>query len=126
MRHAGTSFAALQTRTGVDPNCSTKDAIYDVFGNHQTALKGGVSKYETPLVQGNLKAFNPMLVTSQSRAWINTGGCTGPTCFPTDGQIGSAPSGGFGTLTPRSLDPNFRREFNVQYSAGIQHESGTD
>jgi hypothetical protein len=78
--------------------------------------------FRSPLVQSNLNAFNPMFVTSQSRSWINTGGCTGPTCFPTDAQIGPAPSAGFGTLTPRSLDPNYHREYNMQYAAGVQHQ----
>ncbi|HEV3057152.1 MAG TPA: TonB-dependent receptor, partial [Vicinamibacterales bacterium] len=96
--------------------------VYDLFGSHTTALKGSVGKYDTPLVQGNLNPFNPMLVTSQSRAWINSGGCIGPTCFPTDDQIGPAPSGGFGTLTPRSVDPNYQREYNLQYTASIQHQ----
>lgn len=96
--------------------------VYDLFGNHRTALKAGVSKYESPLVQGNLNAFNPMFLASQSRAWINTGGCTGPACVPTDAQIGPAPSAGFGTLTPRSSDPNYHREYNMQYSVGVQHQ----
>jgi hypothetical protein len=52
----------------------------------------------------------------------NTGGCTGPACFPTDAQIGPAPSAGFGTLSPRSMDPNYHREYNMQYSVGVQHE----
>jgi hypothetical protein len=96
--------------------------VYDLFGSHRTALKAGVSKYESPLVQGNLNAFNPMFLTSQSRAWIKTGGCTGPECFPTDAQIGPAPSAGFGTLTPRSVDPNYHREYNLQYVVGVQHQ----
>lgn len=96
--------------------------VYDLFGNHKTALKAGVGKYETPLVQNNLNAFNPMFIKSQSRSWLNTGGCAGPTCFPTDDQIGSAPSAGFGTLTPRSLDPNYHREYNMQYAAGVQRQ----
>jgi hypothetical protein len=96
--------------------------VYDVFGTHHTALKASVGKYETPLVQGNLNPFNPMLISSQSRAWINTGGCTGPMCLPSDNQIGSAPIGGFGTVTPRSVDPNHQREYNLQYTAGIQQQ----
>ena len=96
--------------------------VYDLFGNHKTALKAGVGKYETPLVANNLQAFNPMFVASQTRAWINTGGCTGPSCYPTDDQIGPAPAGAFGTLTPRSMDPNYHREYNIQYAVGVQRE----
>ena len=95
--------------------------VYDLFGNHKTALKAGVGKYETPLVSNNLQAFNPMFVTFQSRAWTNTT-CTGPSCFPLDDQIGPAPAGAFGTLSPRSLDPNYHREYNMQYSVGVQQQ----
>jgi hypothetical protein len=96
--------------------------VYDMLGDHRTALKASVGKYVTPLVQSNLNAYNPMQLKSQSRAWIHAGGCTGSSCFPTDDQIGPAPSGAFGTLTPRSVDPNQKREYNLQYSIGIQQQ----
>ncbi len=41
-------------------------AVYDVFGNHKTAVKAGIGKYNTPLVQQNLNNFNPMLLTNES------------------------------------------------------------
>jgi len=121
------SFSAITCSTYKGISCFKDWAprlglVYDLFGNHKTALKASVGKYETPLVSNNLQAFNPMFVASQTRAWINTGGCTGPTCFPTDNQIGPAPAGAFGTLTPRTLDPNYHREYNMQYSAGVQQE----
>jgi hypothetical protein len=119
------SFGAVTCDTYPGISCLSDWAprlsvVYDLFGDHKTALKASAGKYVTPLVQGNLNAYNPMQVKSQSRAWINTGGCTGPTCFPTDDQIGPAPSGAFGTLTPRSVDPNQKREYNLQYSIGLQ------
>jgi hypothetical protein len=121
------SFAAVTCDTYKGISCFKDWAprlglVYDLFGSHKTALKAGVGKYESPLVQANLNVLNPMLLTSQSRAWINTGGCTGPACFPTDAQIGPAPSAGFGTLTPRSIDPNYHREYNLQYSLGVQRQ----
>ena len=124
------NFAAITCDTYKGISCFKDWAprlgvVYDLFGNHKTALKAGVGKYETPLVANNLQAFNPMFVASQSRSWINTGGCTGPTCFPLDNNIGPAPAGAFGTLTPRSLDPNYHREYNMQYAIGVQHEIRT-
>jgi hypothetical protein len=59
-------------------------------------------------------------VTFQSRTW--TTACTGPSCYPLDDQIGAAPAGAFGTLSPRSLDPNYHREYNMQYSVGVQQQ----
>jgi hypothetical protein len=121
------SFQAITCSTYKGISCFKNWAprlglVYDLFGNHKTALKAGVGKYETPLVSNNLQAFNPMFVTSQSRAWINTGGCTGPTCYPLDNQIGPAPSGAFGTLTPRTLDPHYHREYNMQYTVGVERQ----
>ena len=120
------SFSAITCGTYKGISCFKDWAprlglVYDLFGNHKTALKASVGKYETPLVGNNLQAFNPMFLASQTRAWINTG-CTGPSCFPTDNQIGRAPAGAFGTLTPRSLDPHYHREYNMQYSVGVQQE----
>ena len=108
------SFCAITCSTYKGISCFKDWAprlglVYDLFGNHKTALKAGVGKYETPLVSNNLQAFNPMFVTFQSRAWTNTT-CTGPSCYPLDDQIGPAPAGAFGTLSPRSLDPNYHRE----------------
>ncbi|MEO8100767.1 MAG: TonB-dependent receptor [Acidobacteriota bacterium] len=121
------NFAAVTCDTYKGISCFKNWAprfglVYDLFGNHKTALKIGAGKYNTPLVQNNLNLFNPMSVQSQSRSWINTGGCNGSACFPTDDQIGPAPSTGFGTLTPRSVDPNYHREYNMQYSVGVQHQ----
>jgi len=95
--------------------------VYDLFGDHKTAIKAGVGKYNTPLVYTNLNNFNPMFVTTQTRSW-NGGGCTGPSCFPLDSQIGSSPTGQFGVQTDRKLDPNYHREYNMQYTVGIQRE----
>ena len=38
------------------------------------------------------------------------------------GNIGANPNPSFGILQNRALDPNFRREYNLQYSVGVQHE----
>jgi outer membrane receptor protein involved in Fe transport len=45
--------------------------VYDVFGNHKTAIKGGIGKYNTPVVTSNLNAFNPMYTASQAIPWLN-------------------------------------------------------
>jgi hypothetical protein len=95
--------------------------VYDLFGDHKTAIKAGAGKYDTPVVAGNLSNFNPMFVTMQARRW-NGGDCRGPQCYPLDSQIGPSPTAQFGVQTNRALDPNYHREYNIQYSAGIQRE----
>jgi hypothetical protein len=95
--------------------------VYDLFGDHKTAIKSGIGKYNTPLVSNNLNNFNPMFLTTQTRSW-NGGGCLGPACYPLDSQIGPSPTASFGVQTGRKLDPNYHREYNMQYTVGAQRE----
>jgi hypothetical protein len=101
---------------------------YDVFGNHKTAVKAGFGKYNLPIVSSVLNNFNPMFLTTQTITWNNkpTTACA-PACFPqgagfSQGDIGPNPNPVFGILQNRHLDPNYHREYNLQYSAGVQHE----
>lgn len=115
--------------------------VYDVFGNHRTAVKAGIGKYNTPLVQQNLNNFNPMYLTSENVYWNGgTSKCfvtvAPATCYPTGGfaapgtpnsavpagQLGVNPNPLFGQLTPISLNPNFNREYQWQYNVGVQQQ----
>jgi len=104
--------------------------IYDLFGNHKTALKAGFGKYDTPIVTSVLNNFNPMFTTTVNVPWkgaASLGPCQSSGCYPSgagfgQGDIGDNPNPLFGILQNRALDPNFHREYNFQYSAGIQHE----
>ena len=117
--------------------------VYDLFGDHKTALKAGFGKYNTPIVQQELNNFNPMFATSETVTWVNapTTACqvtpgqslstmtTGnPNCIPLgagfgQGNLGPNPNLAFGVLpTNHTLDPNYHREYNLQYSAGVQRE----
>jgi hypothetical protein len=107
--------------------------IYDVFGNHKTAFKAGIGKYNTPIVTGILNNFNPMFTASQSIPWVGapttacqTTGAT-PGCIPAgnsfgDQNIGANPNPRFGQINNISLDPNFHREYQWQYNVGVQQQ----
>ncbi len=110
-------------------------AIYDVFGNHKTAIKGGVGKYDTPITAGILNNFNPMALASQTLSWINapttacqtTNSGSTPGCIPAgvsfgDQNIGPNPNPRFGLVNNITLDPNFHREYQWQYALGVQQE----
>ncbi|HWE49266.1 MAG TPA: carboxypeptidase regulatory-like domain-containing protein [Bryobacteraceae bacterium] len=129
--------------------------VYDVFGNHKTAIKAGFGKYNTQYSTSFTNNFNPMTTQTMSLAWNTTGlnpaipgqNCApvtlagqvapNPGCYAVGGTNGtstaasSAPVGGlagptvpgFGLATTiPSLDPNFHREYNYQYNAGVQQE----
>jgi hypothetical protein len=126
-------------------------AVYDVFGNHKLAVKAGFGKYNTPYATGFTNNFNPFAGIGAAVPWTAVGAnlpqcvpvtfngqpAPNPNCFPTGGfngvgalpgvgagTLGAGPSG-FGTVassTGVGLDPNWHRDYNYQYNAGIQEE----
>jgi hypothetical protein len=107
--------------------------VYDLFGNHKTAVKASVGKYNTPYTTGFLNNFNPMFTASQTIPWVNapTTACQssvpGAGCIPSgsgfgDGNIGANPNPSFGQINQINLDPNYHREYQWQYHVGVQQE----
>ncbi len=106
--------------------------VYDMFGNHKTAVKAGFGKYNSPIATGVVNNFNPMTLRSQTIQWLNrpTTACQShdPTgCYPKgsgfgDGDIGPNPNPRFGQINGVGLDPNYNREYQLQYNIGVQHE----
>ena len=95
--------------------------VYDLRGNHKTALKAGFAKYNSQYATGFTNNFNPMVAQTQSLAWTRPPGADAaggpcapttfegllapnPSCFPTGGFSGSGalPGVGVGTLGPGS------------------------
>jgi hypothetical protein len=112
--------------------------VYDLFGNHKTAIKGGFGKYNTPYSTGFTANFNPMALATQTLFWNGGTSVCEPTCYalgsyaPTGtpnnttsvplGYLGSNPNPSFGIQPNINLDPNWHREYNYQYSVGLQQE----
>ena len=92
---------------------------YDLFGNGKTAIKASFGKYYVPEETGYLTNFNPMSLLTETRSWtdLNKDG------IAQDNEIGPSTNPAFGkvTNTPK-LDPHFRREYSLQYSAGFTHQ----
>ncbi|MBZ5610027.1 MAG: TonB-dependent receptor [Acidobacteriia bacterium] len=125
--------------------------VYDVFGNHKLAVKAGFGKFNTPYATGFTNNFNPFTASGVAVPWTAVGAnlpqcapvtfnglpAPNPGCFPTGGfngagalpgvgagTLGAGPAG-FGTVansTGVGLDPNWHRDYNLQYNAGIQQE----
>jgi len=100
-------------------------AVYDLFGNHKTAIKAGFGKFNAQYSTGFTNNFNPMTGISQGVVWNLPAGATNPggpcaavtlggvpapnpLCFPTGGFAGAGalPGVGAGTLGP-SVNPTF-------------------
>jgi hypothetical protein len=126
--------------------------VYDVFGNHKLALKAGAGKYNSAYATGFTNNFNPFARATETVPWTAVGAnlpqCApvlfkgipspNPNCFPTGGfngvgaiagagagVLGASPNPAFGAVassTGIALDPNWHRDYNYQYNAGIQEE----
>jgi hypothetical protein len=128
--------------------------VYDLFGNHKTALKAGFGKYNNAYSTGFTNNFNPMTGVSQNVTWnfpdpkaagspcapVTFAGVVAPNpnCYATGsfGGVGALPGVGAGTLGPTinpafgsvaagtgvNLDPNWHRDYNYQYNAGLQQQ----
>jgi len=92
---------------------------YDLFGNARTALKGSVNRYMAGQTLGFAQRYNPLQQQSDTRTWRDLNGDN----IAQDNEIGPSNNRSFGlpvfTVRP---DPGIRREYDLEYSAGIQHE----
>jgi hypothetical protein len=94
-------------------------AAYDLFGNAKTALKVSFGKYMETWATGFARRYNPMLAQSEVRTWSDLNGND----IADDNEIGPSPNSLFGVLVQtRRPDPDIRRGFNTELTAGIQHE----
>jgi hypothetical protein len=97
--------------------------VYDLFGNHKTAIKGDISKYDIPLADSFLYLFNPEQAQSASVSWSDPG-CTGSSCYvpASNAGLGTIPTANFGQVVNRTLNPNYHREYDIQYNVGVQQQ----
>lgn len=104
--------------------------VYDLFGNAKTALKFGINRYNESRTTFFAARYNPLTVDATRRlSWTDLNGddiaqgelgCT----YLTAGceiNLAQLPSN-FGRATLNTVDPNFKRVYNVETTAGIQHE----
>jgi hypothetical protein len=123
---------------------SPKSAVsYDVFGNQRTAIKASLNRYVAGNGSGGLTdTLNPFtgLVSSTTRTWTDSNNNFFPDCDilnpvvqdlrASGGDFCAAMSNSnFGTSvnTGVTVDPKlkngwFKREFNWEFSTGVQHQ----
>ena len=109
-------------------------AVYDLFGDARTALKVSANKYMRPVIDEMTRRYSPVFSASDRRDWFDVDlipGTSTPSgiVLATDGddiaqdrEIGPSNSADFGLPSARTLDDNFEREYNWEYSASIQQE----
>ena len=91
---------------------------YDVFGDARTAIKASVNRYMAGQTTGYAARYNPLALQSDIRTWSDLNGDD----VAQESEIGRSNNLGFGlprsTIRPVDRD----REYDWEYTAGIQHE----
>jgi hypothetical protein len=108
-------------------------AVYDLNGNAKTAIRFGFNKYDTTYALNATAPYDPMALRSDTRNWSDCAFLPGTsTCDPAligaggyhdniaqDNEIGPV-------VTPfgnnRLADPNKKRDYNLQYNLGVDHQ----
>ena len=94
-------------------------AAYDLFGDARTAVKFSVNKYMAGQTLGFAQRYNPFSSQSDTRTWVDSN----LDDIAQDSEIGVSNNARFGeAVLTRHPDPGFGREYDWEYSAGIQHE----
>jgi hypothetical protein len=94
-------------------------ASYDLFGNAKTALKGTVNKYMAGQGVGFAQRYNPLQLQSDTRTWTDLNVDN----IAQDNEIGASNNRSFGLpILLRHPDANLKREYDFEYTAGVQHE----
>jgi len=110
-------------------------AVYDLRGDSRTAIRFGVNRYNTTYAVNATAPYDPMALRSDTRNWSDCAFLPGTsTCDPA--QIGAfgyhdniAQDNEIGpVVTPfgnnRIADPKKKRDYNLQYNVGIDHQLG--
>jgi hypothetical protein len=102
------------------PNWSTTvprvGAAYDLFGTGKTVVKASASQYAQGQSTALAQLVNPMILTFDRRSWTDLNG---------DGlaQVNElGPSTGFRGGVTTHIDPNLKRPYNWEFTAGVDHE----
>ena len=108
--------------------------VYDVFGDAKTAVKFSASKFMRHVIDEITIRYSPVFSSSDRRDWFDTDLLPG-TSTPSgivlatngddiaqDNEIGPSNNLSFGKKAARTLDPDFEREYNWEYSTSVQHE----
>jgi hypothetical protein len=108
--------------------------VYDLTGDAKTALKGGINKYMRGYSTDFAGRYHPLAAQSDTRNWFdcdliaNTSTCS-TRVLPTNGdniaqdnEIGPSNNQRFGAVQARRPDPDIKRPYDIEYTAGIDRQ----
>src|SRR5437879_6961886 len=93
-------------------------AVYDLTGDAKTALRLGVNRYNKNDTTNFTLRYNPASLQSDTRNWTDVNRDD----IAQDNEIGPSNNVNFGAAPARHADPNIKRQYNVEYSVGVDRE----
>ena len=93
-------------------------AVYDLFGNAKTAIKGSASKFMQQYATGYPTRYNPAVLSSDTRNWTDLNGDR----IAQDNEIGPSNTRNFGLLSNRHPAEDLRRPYNWEYTFSLQQQ----
>jgi len=113
---AGQCFAAIEGAPNWNALAPCLSAVYDLFGDGKTLLKGSANRYEIPPGVSYVAQINPIGITNDTRAWtdLNHDG------IPQLNELG--PSTGFNFGTTNRYSSTLKWPVANEYSVEVQHQ----
>ena len=104
--------------------------VYDLFGNSKTAVKASFNRYNESRTTQFATKYNPLALDQRyaeldrrQRRRHRRRACVGCTYLTAGCEINFAQlPANFGVRSLATVDPDFQRTYNLEYTAGIQHE----
>ena len=114
------TFAKIENLPSWSDYAPRLGVVYDVFGNSRTAVKFHAGKYMRAFsTVGFAQVYNPNVLQTDRRTWSDLNGDDvaqpneiGPVVTPFN----------ISGVSNRRPDPDIRRPYQWEYSAGVQHE----
>ena len=92
--------------------------VYDLTGDSTTALKFSVNRYNLNDTTNFAARYDAASLQSDTRNWRDVNGDD----IAQDHEIGPSNNVQFGAGAARRPDPDIRREYNLEYSAGVDRQ----
>ena len=113
---AGQCFPALKdVPRWLDP-APRFGAIYDIFGDGRSAVKGGISRYNIGTASGHSSRVNPNRVTNDTRPWVDSNN----DLIPQLNELGA--STGFNLGTTNRYNPDVKRPYAIEYFTEFEQQ----
>jgi hypothetical protein len=122
-------FAPVEDLPKFGPNVAPRFGVaYDLFGNGRTALKFSVGKYNRRHTVTLAERLTPMAPVTVSLPWTDRDRqgrdlATNSNGFPEDNELDfTRLPVNFGERRLDTLDPDLKREYNVETGLSVQHQ----